>query len=187
MSAYTGQVPDTEPAGQWAKQGICIADPEAMYPGTLAAEIGRAKAVCRRCPVMEQCLQWALETREPWGVWGGTSEADRRAYFRRRGYHLKNIEDDVEEAAGPARTLQTLWAERTLAGDGHMAWTGSVPVSFQGRVYTPHRIGFELDRGRLPVGIVRASCGVGGCVLPAHLRDQVEREAARAARLELAS
>jgi len=182
VSAYTGQVPDTEPAGQWTKQGPCRDDPDRMYPGTLAAEIERAKTVCRGCPVMEQCLQWALETREPYGVWGGTSEADRRAYFRRRGYHLKNLDSDFEEGAGPDRTLQSLWAERTLAGGGHMAWTGSVPVSFQGRVYTPARIGFELDRGRVPVGMVRPTCGVGGCVLPAHLMDQVERSRRDAAK-----
>ncbi|MFI1259063.1 WhiB family transcriptional regulator [Streptomyces netropsis] len=37
----------------------------------------------RRCPVMEQCLQWALESRQDSGVWGGLSEDERRAMKRR--------------------------------------------------------------------------------------------------------
>ncbi len=36
-----------------------------------------AKAVCAGCPVIRQCRAYALETREPYGVWGGLSEHDR--------------------------------------------------------------------------------------------------------------
>ena len=34
-------------------------------------DIARAKQICALCPVMAQCLEGALERREPWGVWGG--------------------------------------------------------------------------------------------------------------------
>ena len=34
-------------------------------------DIARAKAICSKCPVAEQCLAEALTDREPWGVWGG--------------------------------------------------------------------------------------------------------------------
>ena len=34
-------------------------------------DIARAKQLCSLCPVMAQCLEGALERREPWGVWGG--------------------------------------------------------------------------------------------------------------------
>ena len=34
-------------------------------------DIATAKRVCALCPVMAQCLEGALERREPWGVWGG--------------------------------------------------------------------------------------------------------------------
>ncbi|WP_181779073.1 WhiB family transcriptional regulator [Pseudonocardia pini] len=37
----------------------------------------QAKQVCRGCPVIEQCRRWALAAREPYGVWGGLSVADR--------------------------------------------------------------------------------------------------------------
>lgn len=36
-----------------------------------------AKALCRICPVARQCLEWALETHQEFGVWGGTDEYDR--------------------------------------------------------------------------------------------------------------
>ena len=37
----------------------------------------RAKAICATCPVIAQCLDWALSVGEPYGVWGGLSAAER--------------------------------------------------------------------------------------------------------------
>ena len=42
--------------------------------------IAVAKAICRRCPAIRECLEYALQVREPYGVWGGRSE-DERAYL----------------------------------------------------------------------------------------------------------
>ncbi|MFC9556382.1 WhiB family transcriptional regulator [Rhodococcus sp. NPDC056960] len=39
-----------------------------------------AKEICDDCPVRAKCREFALSTSEPFGVWGGTSEADRRAF-----------------------------------------------------------------------------------------------------------
>lgn len=39
----------------------------------------QAKAVCARCPVIDDCLRWALAAREPYGVWGGLSVEEREA------------------------------------------------------------------------------------------------------------
>lgn len=39
--------------------------------------ITAAKAVCRRCPVIAQCLDYSIRVREPYGIWGGLSEAER--------------------------------------------------------------------------------------------------------------
>jgi WhiB family redox-sensing transcriptional regulator len=44
-----------------------------------ARRTARAKEVCGRCPVMLRCREFALRTREPFGVWGGLAEAERRA------------------------------------------------------------------------------------------------------------
>ncbi|GHB79052.1 transcriptional regulator WhiD [Streptomyces cirratus] len=38
-----------------------------------------AKQVCAGCPVRAACLEHALTTREPFGVWGGLTEEERRA------------------------------------------------------------------------------------------------------------
>jgi WhiB family transcriptional regulator, redox-sensing transcriptional regulator len=37
----------------------------------------RAKAICRGCPVVDECLDHALQVREPYGVWGGRTEDER--------------------------------------------------------------------------------------------------------------
>ena len=44
--------------------------------GDAAAE---AKAICARCPVIAECLAYALEQREDFGIWGGKDERERRA------------------------------------------------------------------------------------------------------------
>jgi WhiB family transcriptional regulator, redox-sensing transcriptional regulator len=38
----------------------------------------RAKSICRICPVGEECLEYALTIREPYGIWGGLTESERR-------------------------------------------------------------------------------------------------------------
>lgn len=62
----------------WSVDTPCAqADPDAWFPekGGSPAE---AKRICADCDVREQCLQWALDNKEHWGIWGGMSEHDRR-------------------------------------------------------------------------------------------------------------
>ncbi|WP_075743815.1 WhiB family transcriptional regulator [Actinoalloteichus sp. GBA129-24] len=62
-------------------------DPELFFPvgstGPALDQIDEAKAVCRRCPVSSECLSWALESGQAYGVWGAMSEDERRALKRR--------------------------------------------------------------------------------------------------------
>jgi WhiB family transcriptional regulator, redox-sensing transcriptional regulator len=72
----------------WRHRAACRdEDPELFFPigntGPALLQIEEAKAVCRRCPVIEPCLAWALETGQDAGVWGGMSEDERRALKRR--------------------------------------------------------------------------------------------------------
>ena len=72
----------------WRHDAICRdEDPELFFPvgtsGPALMQIAEAKSVCRRCPVTESCLQWALESGQDAGVWGGMSEDERRALKRR--------------------------------------------------------------------------------------------------------
>src|ERR1044072_8127392 len=68
----------------WRDRSACLGeDPELFFPigntGPAILQIEEAKQVCRRCEVRGQCLQWALEAGQDHGVWGGRSEAERRA------------------------------------------------------------------------------------------------------------
>lgn len=38
----------------------------------------RAKSICKICPVRAECLEYATAIREPYGIWGGLTEAERR-------------------------------------------------------------------------------------------------------------
>ncbi|MGE5285703.1 MAG: WhiB family transcriptional regulator [Micromonosporaceae bacterium] len=76
----------------WASRGACRdAEPDLFFPITSAGpgqvQIAEAKAVCARCAVRAQCLAYALETGQDCGVWGGTSEEERRAMRAQRRRH----------------------------------------------------------------------------------------------------
>lgn len=77
-----------DPAG-WAALAACREmDPELFFPvtshGPAAIQVARAKAVCARCAVRDECLQFALATGQDCGIWGGTNEDERRAMRRRQ-------------------------------------------------------------------------------------------------------
>ncbi len=72
----------------WRANAICRdTDPELFFPvgttGYALVQIDRAKEVCDECPVKVECLDYALETNQDSGIWGGTSEEERRAIRRR--------------------------------------------------------------------------------------------------------
>ena len=47
-------------------------------------DIARAKAFCRGCEVRAECLEAALDRREPWGVWGGELLANGKVLAQKR-------------------------------------------------------------------------------------------------------
>jgi WhiB family redox-sensing transcriptional regulator len=72
----------------WRSRAACLdKDPELFFPvgntGPALLQIEEAKSVCRRCQVVDTCLQWAIESGQDAGVWGGMSEDERRALKRR--------------------------------------------------------------------------------------------------------
>lgn len=72
----------------WRHRALCRdEDPELFFPigttGPAERQTDTAKAVCRRCAVTTDCLQWAMETGQDAGIWGGLTEDERRALKRR--------------------------------------------------------------------------------------------------------
>ena len=75
-------------AAGWRAAGACVsADPDLFFPvsgtGKGAAQAARACQICAGCPVRRQCLEFALETGEMEGIWGGTTP-DERIRARRK-------------------------------------------------------------------------------------------------------
>ena len=78
------EVPELE---QWRLRAACRSiDPDLFFPvgstGQALEHIESAKRVCALCPVNEPCLEFALATNQDSGVWGGTSEEERRTLRR---------------------------------------------------------------------------------------------------------
>ena len=67
----------------WRSRSACRdTDPDLFFPvgttGLALEQIAAAKAVCATCEVRAACLEFALATNQESGVWGGTSEEERR-------------------------------------------------------------------------------------------------------------
>jgi WhiB family redox-sensing transcriptional regulator len=69
---------------EWVSQGLCgQVDPEIFYVDK-GGSVAPAKRVCLACDVRAQCLEWALEMDDDFGVWGGLSRDERWALRRER-------------------------------------------------------------------------------------------------------
>ena len=68
---------------EWRRTAACRdTDPDLFFPvgttGPAIEQIENAKAVCRQCEAQAQCLEYALSSNQDSGIWGGTSEEERR-------------------------------------------------------------------------------------------------------------
>lgn len=78
MSAVDVVVLNTE---AWMGKAVCAsADPEEWFPEQ-GSSSQRAKKICGGCPVIDECLQFAIDNGEH-GIWGGTSRRERLALLR---------------------------------------------------------------------------------------------------------
>ncbi|NJP88621.1 WhiB family transcriptional regulator [Nonomuraea sp. FMUSA5-5] len=88
MAAQPGREPRSPL--RWTARAACQdADPALFFPITWADHPGhreeQARRICQGCPVRAICLDWALSTGEPDGMWGGTTPEERRRLRGRRG------------------------------------------------------------------------------------------------------
>ena len=88
----------------WRDSAACQgADPELFFPltesGLSLVQIRQAKQTCRVCQVQRACLTWALQHAMSEGIWGGSTETERRAIvadsngrrgFLRRASHVQS-------------------------------------------------------------------------------------------------
>jgi len=64
----------------WQERALCAeTDPEAFFPEK-GGSTRDAKKVCVGCEVRAECLEYALEHDERFGIWGGLSERERRKF-----------------------------------------------------------------------------------------------------------
>jgi WhiB family redox-sensing transcriptional regulator len=72
----------SRPDPRWRDGALCTqTDPEVFFPDRGQSN-ATAKSICRRCEVNADCLEHALATDQRHGIWGGTSERERRRLRR---------------------------------------------------------------------------------------------------------
>ena len=77
----------------WTNRALCKnLDTELFFPQRGESTV-HVKMVCRACPVVKPCLEYSMRNMEKFGVWGGTSERERR---RMRSAKTRSIKNGVE-------------------------------------------------------------------------------------------
>ena len=68
----------------WTEEANCKgADADLFFPER-GASTRKAKAICMACTVQDECLEYAVQNSEKFGIWGGLSERERRRVKRQR-------------------------------------------------------------------------------------------------------
>lgn len=181
MTAHPYQAPDTiARAWHWRDDAACIGKaalflPRKEFGPEANARIDAAKMICERCPVKDACLTDAMATegtfdaRSRAAVRGGLTPDERYARYRRKTNHTS------EEPP----TLLDQYLRRTEPLDGgHVRWTVTTPyITFKGCKYTGMQLAWALSTKRPAKGLLRATCGLAGCVAAEHLADEAMRNA----------
>jgi len=69
---------------EWMDQGNCRHEPPSIFFPSDGVGVEVAKRICATCPVVDTCLTYALDNRIDHGVWGGSSERQRRRLLKGR-------------------------------------------------------------------------------------------------------
>lgn len=80
---------------KWMARGNCAGkSPDFFFPSD-GVGVEAARKVCETCPVKDICLEFALTNRIDHGVWGGTSERERRRILKRRAAERRAAEESA--------------------------------------------------------------------------------------------
>lgn len=182
VKLYTGprRQPTTGERRLWKLDAACQdIDPETWYDPALVAD---AKKVCAACPVRDRCLAFALDIAEPWGVWGGFSEAERRALARgRRPKLCRRCDLDFVPARPGGRVCAECRPRNESSIAEHRAevtrraaegWPDSMIGNLIG--FTADQVRYARRRWRIPAGEV-ARDGLQPCGTSAAARRHKRR------------
>lgn len=126
---------------EWMQRAACVNAWDAFYPegrpATARAEAETAKRICASCPVRVDCLTYALDNRERWGIWGGLDERERRA--RLRG--IAQPEVDIDRVA-VERAIHGLLTEPVQARHYYKAYLNAFEKALVLRVLV-HEHGWQ--------------------------------------------
>lgn len=77
----------TDSVADWRAHAACSGYPNSLFfpvgDGGEEVSVERAKSVCGVCVVADECLTYALETNQRSGIWGGTTETERKSLRRK--------------------------------------------------------------------------------------------------------
>ena len=96
---------------EWWSDAVCsTADPELFFSVSSLSpalrQVAQAKAICARCHIQQACLRYALDVGPVQGIWGGTTEAERRRLRQRERQARARLAQ--EQATGPVLARQAL-------------------------------------------------------------------------------
>lgn len=137
---------DVPAPGPWARRGRCRTAPPSLFFPERGDDLRQARAICKGCPVVDQCAAYAIPHRDLRGVWGGLSEKERR--LLRRNLAVDDTEP-AEAVSGPAQAAAgALYAvlEQLALHPGNWAKIGH----FQA-IGSAHTMASLLRTGRKPL------------------------------------
>jgi len=120
---------------QWQNDALCATPAMEPYKDIFFSEeeeqVKNAKRVCGACPVRKECLQWALDNKEIWGVWGGSDEYELRVVLSvdESGQEVRRIRKGEAPFCPNCRapTDKLFSVEKEASGGGR--WTTKKVVS----------------------------------------------------------
>ena len=90
MDDRTADFPPASEITAWMAHGNCRSYAPSMFFPSDGVGVDRARKICATCPVIDTCLEYALENHIDHGVWGGASERERRRILKRRRIQVES-------------------------------------------------------------------------------------------------
>lgn len=135
------------PAGltppEWPGALCAQSDPDAWFPD-MGGSARLAKQICRSCPHQPECLEWALEANEEFGIWGGLTALERRKLRADRSASCREPagNDGAPTSPYPVRPRPACHPDARYVGGPVVLWcstcgrdvhAGSLDVEFDSR------------------------------------------------------